>query len=128
MTQYDYDAEDDIYTIKTDGKKIGYAFIATGQGYGGDIDILVGLEDETTIKSISIISQKETPGLGTRITESPFIDNFNGLKINDAQLSRDDGKVDAITGSTISSRAVVDAVRTTALEKVKLLNSQKEGS
>jgi len=125
MSRYEF--ESDIYTIHSDSEQIGYAFIAIGKGYGGDINILVGLEDETTIKGITIISHTETPGLGTRIAESPFIDQFAGININDAALSADGGKVDAITGSTISSAAVADAVSATALEKVKQLKDREEG-
>ncbi len=123
MSRYDF--EDDIYTIYSNGAKVGYAFLAVGKGYGGDIDILVGLEDEATIKGISVISSLETPGLGSRIAESPFTDKFAGLNIDDVALSRDGGQIDAITGSTISSRAVVDAVRATAMEKVKLLKDSE---
>jgi len=120
-----YTFEDDIYTIYADGAKVGYAFLALGKGYGGDIVILVGLENETIIKGISIISQKETPGLGVRISENSFMDKFVGLSIDDIALRREGGQIDAITGATISSGAVVDAVRTTAMEKVKSL---KEGN
>ena len=123
MSRYDF--EDDIYTIYSNGAKVGYAFLAVGKGYGGDIDILVGLEDEAAIKGISIISSLETPGLGSRIAESPFTDKFIGLNIDDVALRRDGGQIDAITGSTISSRAVVDAVRDTAMEKVKLLKDSE---
>lgn len=123
MSRYDF--ENDIYTIYSNGAEVGYAFLAVGKGYGGDIDILVGLEDEATIKGISIISSLETPGLGNRIAESSFTDKFAGLNIADVALSRDGGQIDAITGSTISSRAVVDAVRTTAMEKVKLLKDSE---
>ena len=125
MSRYDF--EDDIYTIYSDGAKIGYAFLAVGKGYGGDINILVGLEDEATIKGITIISHTETPGLGTRVAESSFTDKFMGLNIDDVALRRDGGQIDAITSSTISSAAVVDAVRTTAMEKVKLLKNSEEG-
>jgi electron transport complex protein RnfG len=125
MSQYTF--EDDIYTIYADEAKIGYAFIAVGKGYGGDIDILVGLEDATTIKGITIIPPiSETPGLGSRIAESSFTDMFRGLNIADVALSEEGGQIDAITGSTISSRAVVDAVRTEAMEKVKLLEGSEE--
>ena len=123
MSRYDF--ENDIYTIYSDGAKIGYAFLAIGKGYGGDIDILVGLEDETTIKGISIVSHSETPGLGSRITESFFTNQFAGLSIDEVALKRKGGEVDAITGATKSSRAVVDAVRTTAMEKVKLLKDSE---
>jgi electron transport complex protein RnfG len=119
MSRYEF--KDDIYTVYSDGSKLGYAFLAIGKGYGGDINILVGLENETTVKGIEIISQTETPGLGTRITEPSFTDQFTGIDINDVALSRNGGKIDAITSSTISSSAVVDAVRDTAIEKVKQL-------
>ena len=113
MSKYTF--ENDIYPIYADGAKIGYGFLAVGKGYGGDIDILVGLEDEKTIKGITIVSQSETPGLGTRIAETSFADKFAGLNIGDVALRQAGGQVDAITGSTISSRAVIDAVRTTAM-------------
>lgn len=125
MSRYEF--REDIYTVYSDGDEIGYAFIAVGKGYGGDIDILVGLEDETTLKGITIISQKETPGLGTRIAEPSFTDMFIGLNITDVALRPDGGQIDAITSSTISCAAVVDAVRATAMEKVKLIKASEEG-
>jgi len=111
-----------IRNIHIDGEK---SFNETAHPTNcGDINILVGLEDETTVKGIKIVSQEETPGLGTRITEPFFTDQFAGIAIKDIALSRDGGKIDAITSSTISSSAVVDAVRATVMEKVK----QLEGS
>lgn len=124
MSRYDF--TNDIYTIYSDGAKVGYAFLAVGKGYGGDISILVGLKDETTVKGITIVSHSETPGLGSRIAESSFTDRFIGLNVEDVALRQEGGQIDAITGSTISSRAVVDAVRTTAMEKVKQL-TESEG-
>ena len=123
MSEYTF--EDDIYTIYSNGAGVGYAFLAVGKGYGGDIDILIGLEDETTIKGITIISQSETPGLGSRIAESSFASTFAGVNIDDVALKQDGGQIDTITGATISSRAVVDAVRTTAMEKVKSLKERE---
>jgi len=123
MSRYTF--EDDIYTIYADGADVGYAFLAVGKGYRGDIDILIGLEDETTIKGITIISQSETPGLGSRIAESSFASRFAGVNIGDVALKQEGGQIDAITGATISSRAVVDAVRTTAMEKVKSLKERE---
>ena len=120
MSHYE-ELKDDIYTVYSDGSQLGYAFLAIGKGYGGDINILVGLSDATTVKGIKIISQTETPGLGTRVTEPFFTDQFAGIAIEDIALSQDGGKIDAITSSTISSSAVVDAVRATAMEKIKQL-------
>jgi len=123
MSEYTF--EDDIYTIYSDGAGVGYAFLAMGKGSAGEIKILVGLEDETTIKGITIISQSETPGLGDRITEDSFASRFAGLNIEDIALTKDGGEIDGITGATISSGAVVDAVRATAMEKVKSLKERE---
>jgi electron transport complex protein RnfG len=116
-----YTLINDIYVIESNNQRIGYAYIATGRGYGGTISILVGLEDENTIKGISIVSQTETAGLGNRITMPSFTDQFADKQINDIKLKRDNGQIDGITGATISSKAVIEAVRNTALEKVKNL-------
>jgi electron transport complex protein RnfG len=121
----EYTFTDDIYTIYSDDTLVGYAFLATGKGYGGDIDILVGLEDEQTLKGITIVTQSETPGLGSRIIESSFVSEFVGANIDDIFLKKDGGQIDAITGASISSEAVVDVVRNTAMEKVKSLKERE---
>jgi electron transport complex protein RnfG len=117
--------EDDIYMIYSDEAEIGFAFLAVGKGYGGLIDILVGLENETTIKGITIVSHLESPGLGARIIESSFRDQFAGVNIADVALRLKGGEIDAITGATISSGAVVDAIRATVMEKVKSLENRE---
>ncbi len=106
-----YEIEDEIYVIYQDGEKTGYAFKASGNGYGGEIEILVGLDTGFEIKGISILSQAETPGLGARIAEVSFTDQFKGMSLSEVVLKSEGGKIDAITGATISSRAVVDAIR-----------------
>ena len=122
MDKFIYEA--DIYWIYSNEVKIGFAFLARGMGYGGHIDILVGLENET-IKGIGIVTHRETPGMGDRITEPEFKDQFLGLYIGDAALKRDDGRIDAITGATISSRAVAEAVREMAMEKIRALEGRE---
>jgi len=124
MSEYTF--KDDIYTVYSNGDKVGYAFLAVGKGYGGDIKILIGLEDEMTIKGITIILPiSETPGLGSRIAESSFASKFANLNIGDVALKQDGGQIDAITGATISSGAVVDAVRTTVMEKIQSLKERE---
>jgi len=117
--------EDDIYMIYSNEAEIGFAFLAVGKGYGGLINILVGLENETTIKGVTIVSHLESPGVGARITESVFTDQFAGVNIADVALRQKGGEIDAITGATISSRAVVDAIRATVMEKVKSLENRE---
>jgi Na+-translocating ferredoxin:NAD+ oxidoreductase subunit G len=123
MTSYTF--EDELYTVYSNGDRVGNAFVAVGKGYGGNINVLVGLEDEETVKGIIVISHTETPGLGSKITEAFFTDQFLSTRIDNVALRRDGGQIDAITGATISSRAVADAVRITAGEKVYLLRGNE---
>ena len=127
LTDFEYDGGIEVYTVLKDNETIGYAFLAEGKGYGGTIEILVSItEDMDSINSISIITQMETPGLGAKTEESFFTDRFKGVAIDDVKLSKEGGKIDAITGATISSTAVVKAVRTTALQKVKLIEERED--
>jgi electron transport complex protein RnfG len=117
----DFNIEDDIYVILKENEVIGYSFVTIGKGYGGNIRILISLEADFDIKKISIITQTETPGLGDRILSPAFTDMFMGLKAEDVALAKDGGKIDAITGATVSSRAVVLAVRETMIEKIQTI-------
>ena len=60
--------------------------------------------------SITKLDQAETPGLGTKVTEPKFRDQFKSKEGNDLKLKKDGGSVDAITAATISSRAVANGV------------------
>jgi electron transport complex protein RnfG len=129
---YYYDEEIEIYTIFDNNKdEIGYAFVDKGKGYGGTIRILVGLEDENTIKSVSIISHNEvlnTGGeYGNTLDFTPLLRQLVGLKIEDCILDKDGGNIDSISGATISSNAVVNTVRETALGKIKLIKLDGKG-
>lgn len=105
------ETDDYIYSATMDGEEIGYAFIAEGDGYTDIIKTMVGMYPDGTISRIHVIRQSETPGLGTRITEPDFTNQFKGTRIEDVRLRRDGGVIDAITGATISSRAITDSVR-----------------
>lgn len=121
MTDYEFDESTEIYTITADDTKIGYAFLGVGVGYGGNIDIVVGMENKTTVKGIAVIAHAETPGLGDKILAPDFTDKFVGLDISEVKLTRDGGKIDAITGATISSQAVVDGARNAAIAKAEFI-------
>lgn len=83
------------------------------QGYGGMISIMVGFNPEGTIYNLSVLEQKETPGLGTKMVEPKFQEQFLGKNPLTFKLKvkKDDGDVDAITAATVSSRAFNDAVQ-----------------
>ncbi|MCK5827051.1 RnfABCDGE type electron transport complex subunit G [Candidatus Bipolaricaulota bacterium] len=113
LETFTYDEGSGQYTILKNSAAIGKARMLQAGGYGGAIDILVGIEPDGKLRGIRIISQQETPGLGAKISEPAFLDKFVGVAVNELDLSRDGGSIDAITGATISSRAVVDALKET---------------
>ena len=104
----------------------GYCVRALGTGYNGHIRMIVGIDTKGVISGIEVLEQSETPGLGDRIREvypgekEPwFLRQFKGKLAATVMLNKD---IDAITGATISSKAVTNAVRDTVkdfLDKVK---------
>ncbi len=102
-----------IFIGKKDGKDWAYAFEATGKGFGGEIGVIVGFEFNNDIMTgASVTTHKETPGLGAKIkSEDSFSAQFKnkatGYNFN---LDKDGGEIDSISGATISSRAVSNAV------------------
>ena len=96
-------------------REIGIVFRVFPQGYGGPIPITVGLDNEGTITGIRIASaaegMSETPGLGAKITEPLFTEQFRGKCAAEAALEQDGGAIQAITAATISSRAVSEGVK-----------------
>ncbi|MFH0842670.1 MAG: RnfABCDGE type electron transport complex subunit G [Bacteroidota bacterium] len=104
----------DIYPAMTDGVITGYAVNTyTNSGFSGYIGLMAGFKPDGSIINITVLSQKETPGLGTKMSDAEFKDQFNGKNPSDFQLKvkKDGGPVDAITAATISSRAFCDAVQ-----------------
>jgi electron transport complex protein RnfG len=104
----------DVYPAKKDNKIVGYAVNTyTKKGFSGNVSLVTGFKPDGTIFNITVLEQKETPGLGAKMTERSFKDQFNDK--NPAEFSmkvkKDGGQVDAITAATISSRAFCDAVQ-----------------
>ena len=93
---------------------IGYAIEVVSSGFGGPINMMVGFTAKGEICSTAVISHSETPGLGAKITDegSRFRTQFAGKDPADYRLfvTKDGGDVDAITASTITSRAFTAAV------------------
>ena len=119
-----FEEDGDLFVIYEGDSIAGYTFLASGNGYSGVIDMLVGINPDYTIKDIAILSQTETPGLGSRITEKIFTGQFAGLGLDDIELSKDGGSIDAITGATISSRAVTDAIREKMSDIIGMLSDR----
>lgn len=104
----------DIYPAKKDNQIVGYAVSTyTNKGFSGIISLVAGFKPDGTIYNIIVLQQKETPGLGAKMTESAFKDQFNDKNPSafSLKVKKDGGPVDAISAATISSRAFCDAVQ-----------------
>lgn len=102
-----------IYPARQDGTVTSIAVKTyTNKGFGGKIELIVGFAMDGSLNGYKVIEQKETPGLGTKITEPKFKDQFVRLnpRRDIIKVKQDGGEIDAITAATISSRAVTDAI------------------
>lgn len=103
-----------FHAARKQGALVGIAFeTASRKGYGGEIRMMVGLNGTNELRAIKILAQQETPGLGTKVCDTPFLSQFAGRKLHDSiwSVRKDGGDFDAVTGATISSRAVLEAVK-----------------
>jgi Na+-translocating ferredoxin:NAD+ oxidoreductase subunit G len=104
--------ENDAYyeVIGSKDEVIGYVVVGSAMGYNGEIKVLVAVsDDKEKILNVSVLSQLETPGIGTKIvTDKSFLRQFENLALNDVN---EGNQVDAITGATVSSNAMISAVK-----------------
>ena len=103
---------DEVCTV--DGGDTGYVITATdGEGYGGDIQVTVGITADGTVNGVSFLSISETAGLGMKATEPSFYEQYVGVQAEQFYVSKDGGQgepIDALSGATITTRAVTGAV------------------
>ena len=111
--------------IDEKGKLLGYAFVASGNGYQGTITMMAGIKpDLKTLVGIEILDSQETPGLGQEIATDKFKTQFDNLTVlpeieyvKNAKPTKPN-EIEAITGATISSRAVV-SILNDEIENIK---------
>lgn len=119
-----------------DGKPNTVAFESAGKGFGGDMAIVVAVNlDKDEIVGVAVTTHRETPGVGSRVRTDPaFARQFKGQLIQDPfKVKGDGGKIDAVSGATVSSRGVCGAVvasgeiyerlKTAIAEKAKSIKS-----
>ena len=99
------------YKMTKDGADAGYCVEVGPTGFGGAVDTMVGIDSDGKVTGISVISaSSETPGLGARSTEPEFQAQFAGQVGTEVAVAKDGGSIDALTGATITSRAVSEGV------------------
>ena len=112
----------------SDGKSLGYLVVGERRGYGGQVPVMIAISNEGIISGVRVLSNEETPGLGKKVEGSAFLQQFF-LKPADRKFalsaqSGQDQQVDAISGATISSRAVTEAVNIAVLTYTQLEGEQ----
>jgi electron transport complex protein RnfG len=127
-TDVDYTGDDalvaSVAQALTDGSPVGYVVTVTPSGFGGTVELVVGVDLDGSCTGISIVDHSETSGLGanaaaTTSTGEKFRSQFVG-KSGTLAVTKDGGTIDALTGATITSRAVTRGVNA-ALAAVQAL-------
>ena len=110
----DFEGASYAYNLAYDqqGNTVGCAINVAPVGFGGPIAIKVGFDVNGVIWNTKVLSQAETPGLGAKCVEPSFSDQFRNFNPAEKTLAvkKDGGDVDAITASTITSRAYADGL------------------
>lgn len=96
------------------GNTIGYVFTTSAKGYGGDVKIMVGVKADGTVSGVQTLELSETPGLGMNAQNPSFLEQFIGKTLGVAVNKNTPGEneIKALTGATITSKAVTLAVNT----------------
>lgn len=106
-----------VYPVSdTSGKELGKAVETSENGFGGELQVLVGFDPEGTILGYTVLQHAETPGLGAKVGlwfQKDGKGNIIGMNPgkNNFTVNKDGGEVDAITASTITSRAFLGAIQ-----------------
>lgn len=109
----EFNEEGNYYTAKDGDATVGYAIESTVVGFGGPLSLMVGVTTDGVVYNTSVLSHSETPGLGAKCsTDAKFMDQWRGFdpSVKKLIVKKDGGDVDAITASTITSRAYAQAV------------------
>lgn len=116
---------DTLWKVLKGENYIGIIFRSEEKGYSSTIRPIVAVDSTGKIKGVKIPKAEisETPGLGMKITGESFLSQFNNLYAGEVWLKKDkpEGKIDAVTSATISSRAATDAVREGLIRYRKIL-------
>lgn len=117
---------DTVYLGKDkDGNQGGYVIVTSAAGYGGPVKVMTGIDMDGKVTGIIILEHDETPGLGAKATGDSFREQYVGISAEGSvNVTKDGGDIDAISGATITSRAVCSAVN----QAIDIYNTVKEGN
>ena len=113
FTDVEYNESEHYYKATDGDNLVGYAIESTTVGFGGPLSLIVGITPDGVVYNTTVLSHAETPGLGAKCTsDTKFMDQWRGFdpSVKKLSVTKDGGDVDAITASTITSRAYTLAV------------------
>ena len=99
----------EVYRVTRNGELLGFCANVSSSGFGGEVNMMVAVAPDGRLLGVDIVAMSETPGLGSRVGEEEYLSQYQGLNAYGSPL---DESVDAISGATISSRAVMTGVQT----------------
>lgn len=102
-----YPEIDEVFSGSSDGQTVGFTFLISPYGYKGDIVMTLGVNADGSVNALSVVSQSETAGLGSRVADDEFLGQFPGAAADPDTIA---GDIDTITGATVSSKAVLAGV------------------
>ena len=114
-----------VFEGKDGDKKVGYCVSVTPSGYGGEMEIMVGVDDDLKIAGIEIVSSSETAGLGKNASKESFKSQFVGLTkeitVKKNAPDKNNNEIQALSGATITSNAVSSGANAAidAVKKIK---------
>jgi len=116
---------------KITGYLIGYTFIAKKYGYSGEVETMVGVDKNFTIKRLKVLKQTETPGLGANCEmNQPFdskkysLNQYNGKIFSSLKVDKDGGEIISITGATITTRTITNSVKDGLTQLQSIVNGE----
>lgn len=124
---YQTDSAEDavIYTVYRNADLIGYCVQLSTSGFGGEMSLMVGYSADRTILGVQLISHSETPGLGAKVENAEYLSQYRGKSGSLTFKDTFGGDVDAVSGATVSSTAVLNGVNR-ATEVLRMYAEQEE--
>ena len=113
---FEYDSVTEVLNAEaSDGSSLGYVFgLTSTEGYGGEIDISMGISNDGTVKGVEILSISETAGLGMKADTDEFKSQFAEKNVSRFSYTKTgksvDYEIDAISGATITTNAMTNVV------------------
>lgn len=122
------DGKEGWYAAIKDGKVIAYIVPTSGKGYAGVIEMLAAVTPEGKAIDFSVLKHSETPGLGDKMLVPKFRKQFAGKEVKDMEVVKvpTDKNIQALTGATITTRAVTNGMRQAVEEVAAYAASQKK--